>query len=96
MQPTARSAPAASSLTGTDPAEWHRSHSTRAPASCTSAVIRGHVGERAATVGDVRQADQRDVGPERGEQRVLVQAVVQVGMDHPSSQPRCAATPAST
>src|SRR5439155_650580 len=41
VQPTARSAPAAVSPTGTAPAEWHRSHSTSAPTSCAAAVSAG-------------------------------------------------------
>ena len=36
----------------TDPAEWQRSHTTSAPASCTAAVIAGQVREVPRAVGD--------------------------------------------
>ena len=39
MHPTARSAPGCRSGTGTEPAEWHRSHSVSAPASWAAAVM---------------------------------------------------------
>ena len=40
-QPTARSTPQASSVVGSTPAEWQRSHSISAPASWTRSVIAG-------------------------------------------------------
>ncbi len=41
MQPTAMSASASSSATGTAPVEWQRSHWTSAPASCAALVRAG-------------------------------------------------------
>jgi hypothetical protein len=42
-----------------------------------------HVGQRSASVSDVRQADQGHVGSERREQRVFGKPMVQIGMNHP-------------
>ena len=44
---------------GTEPAEWHRSQSTRAPASCAIRVMAGTSARKPGPVGDVAEHDER-------------------------------------
>ena len=67
MQPTASSAPPARRSTGTAPAEWQRSQTTRAPAARARSVSPGDVGDLAAAVVDVRVHDQRGAVERRGD-----------------------------
>ena len=65
------------------------------PRRAPAAVRACHVGQRAAPVGDMRQADQRGVRPDRTGQRGRADPRVQVGVDHRQFGPELAATPSA-
>ena len=87
MQPTARSAPSASSATGTEPAVWLRSHSASAPASWASSADLGHVGDVRRAVGDVRERDQRGPLAHRLGHRLGLRAVRRVAAQKHQLEP---------